>query len=201
MRVTEFRGRFDSVRAAMERVRSGHSTFEEIDLPSGDKVTIQRDQSAPAGVRIETPNEANEPQAVVLPGLRERRGVPKPGADLDNFRSQPFGSSPEREPNYPADLPFLENCAGSISVRLSEAGEVVARNVAWIRPVDPLSALTEIKAQLGDAGWREGESTQSSSYMGQTLSSTFQKGKMLRTVALMAFGDVRQIMLFEKQDR
>jgi hypothetical protein len=81
----------------------------------------------------------------------------------------------------------------------SDAGRVIARNVAWIRPSDPLRALAEIKAQLRESGWEEGETTQASSYMGQTFSSTFQKGGMLRTIALMAFGDICQIMLFEKE--
>lgn len=51
----EGRARFDQVRLAMERVRSGESEREEIELPSGDKVTIHRDETFPNGFRIETP--------------------------------------------------------------------------------------------------------------------------------------------------
>ncbi len=198
MRGTEFGRGFDAVRAAVERVRSGRSTAEEIDLPSGDKVLIQRDSTMAAGVRIDTPNGPAEANPVVLPGLRERRGVQGPEADLGRCRSQAFGPSKTRGAEYPKDLPFLPDCATSISIMESECGRVVARNAAWIRPADPLSALAEIKAQLRGSGWEEGETTQASSYMGQTFSSTFAKRGMSRTVALMAFGDICQIMLFEK---
>ena len=200
MRLSESRGRFDIVRAAVDRVRSGRSTSEEIDLPSGDKVTIRRDQNAPAGVRIETPQGSGETREVVLPGLRERRGVPRPEADLDNFRSLTFEPSERRGPDYPDDLPFLPGCAASISTLVSEAGGAVARHAAWVRPLDPLGALADIKLHLRGMGWGECESTQASSYMGQTLSSRFVKGGKQRTVALMAFGDVCQIMLFEKRE-
>jgi hypothetical protein len=39
----------------MERVRSGESDFEQIGLPSGQTVTIHRDDSTPIGIRIQTP--------------------------------------------------------------------------------------------------------------------------------------------------
>lgn len=51
----ELRARFDEVRLAMERVRSGRSDSEQIWLPSGETVFIRRDASAPIGIRIQTP--------------------------------------------------------------------------------------------------------------------------------------------------
>ena len=198
MRGSEFGRGFDAVRAAVERVRAGRSTVEESDLPSGEKVLIQRDSTMAAGVRIDTPNESAEAEPVVLPGLRERRGASSPEADPGRCRSQAFGPSETRGTEYPKDLPFLPDSAASISIMESEGGGVVARNAAWISPADPLRALGEVKTQLREGGWEEGEATQASSYMGQTYSSTFKKGRILRTVALMAFGDNCQIMLFEK---
>jgi hypothetical protein len=55
MPVPERRERFDRVREAMEKVRSGQSDREEIGLPSGDKVIIHRDERLPSKIRIQTP--------------------------------------------------------------------------------------------------------------------------------------------------
>ena len=83
MPVPERRERFDRVREAMERVRSGQSEREEIHLPSGDKVIIHRDEGLPSKIRIQTPGR-HRPHALDDPRLLameayatyERRGVP-----------------------------------------------------------------------------------------------------------------------------
>ena len=237
----ERKARFDGVRVTMERVRTGESEMEEIELPSGDKVTIRQDGDAANGIRIETPcgpertrmpfpddlrrkamlekiktasgrirsGESDEEEVTLdegetvrlTPDPGEPHGVAVEASQEDrSFQARAFGPSEERPPMYPADLPFLRNCAVSISVVISENGFERARNAAWMRPSDPRGALDEIKAQLREEGWEEGEAFHASTYMGHTLSSSFKKIGVNREVALMMFGEYSQVMLFEKME-
>ena len=49
----ELQKKLQAVQAAMERVRSGESDTEEVEVPSGGRVRLSRDQEAPTGVRVE----------------------------------------------------------------------------------------------------------------------------------------------------
>jgi hypothetical protein len=77
--------RFDRVREAMERVRSGESEREEIRLPSGDKVTIHRDERFPSGIRIETPARHPSPS---LDDPHRRAVFPKVSATAQGIGSR-----------------------------------------------------------------------------------------------------------------
>lgn len=250
MLLLEQKAKFDEVRLAMERVRSGESEFEQIGLPSGGRVTIQRDETAPIGIRIQTPVRPNGGRASPRSDLRVRRvlrrhhvasgryrprgpdhedAVPgngngngngngqgngrshssgqdphsHPGSSSlsshegETFRSRVFGPDRERPPEYPEDLPFLPQCTATVSVNRTENGLRPARNAVWAKPADPREALEGVKSQLREDGWEEGETSHASTYMGHTLSSTFTKGGIHRVLALMAFGEFTQIMLFE----
>jgi len=88
----ELRARFDDVRLAMERVRSGESDIEQIGLPSGDSVTIHRDTDAPIGIRILTAD--SPPRVSSFP-----RDDPRWGTLL---RRYPVGTDPESFPQADA---------------------------------------------------------------------------------------------------
>jgi len=75
----ERRVRLDEVRLAMERVRSGESDFEQIGLPSGHTVTIQRDESSPLGIRIQTPAGPGVIRRGPQEGFRRRRMLRRSG--------------------------------------------------------------------------------------------------------------------------
>jgi len=235
----EGRARLDQVRLAMERVRSGESEREEIELPSGDKVTIHRDETFPNGFRIETPGAphghgpsplddperrammervreaslrvrsgASEEEEVVLDGGQRvrivRDGDGPQGFTIEStregkiFRARAFGPAPERPAGYPDDLPFLADCAVSISVIEGEDGSEAGRNIAWMKPEDPPSALETVRSHLREDGWEEGEESRASTVMGTTTTFPFLKDGVERVVSFMAFGEFSQIMLFEK---
>ena len=235
------KAKLDDVRLAMERVRSGESAFEQIVLPSGGNVTIHRDESAPIGVRIQTPlvpgvrrkktrddvrrkrmlrrartasgrigPEPFEGKAII-PGEEDtiildpdhdlpREAVAAPGFSGQSFRVRSFPPTENRPPKYPPDLPFLRNLAVSISVSRFEDGSERARNAAWINPSDPKNAMEEIRGQLREGGWDEGETAHAATFMGQTRSWSFKRFGVRRAVVLMDFGKVTQIMLFERED-
>jgi len=236
---SEGRARLDQVRLAMERVRSGESEREEIQLPSGDRVTIHRDEAFPNGIRIETPGaphgqgpsplddperwammeRVREASLLVRSGASEEEEVELDGGrrvrivrDGDGpqeftiessregkiFRARAFGPAPVRPAGYPDDLPFLSNCAVSISVIRSEDGSDGGRNVAWMKPEDLRSALEMVKSHLRENGWEEGEESRGSTAMGTTTTFPFLRNGVERVVSLMSFGEFSQIMLFEK---
>jgi hypothetical protein len=49
-------------------------------------------------------------------------------------------------------------------------------------------------------GWEQVKTSQTSSYMGDTLSCSFRREGVQRVLSLMAFGEFHQIMLFENTD-
>jgi hypothetical protein len=236
----EQNAKLDEVRLAMERVRSGESDFEQIALPSGQTVTIHKDDSTPIGIRIRTPVVPRIRRKALRVDLRRRRMLRRGGVAAGRtrvgesppaetgqggveaierietpaehpgfagesgqeglvFRVRSFPPSEDRPQNYPEDLPFLPNLSVSVSVGRSKDGAGRAMNAAWMKPADPRSALEEIRGQLRAGGWEEGEASQASTFMGQTRTWTFQKGRGQRAVVLMDFGKVSQIMLFERQ--
>lgn len=229
------RERFDRVREAMGRVRSGESDREDIWLPSGDKVTIYRDPGLPSGVRIETPRRypppppdgarggvvlAGDPESgrrmtfgvaegedappegegssPTIPGGEGEEGAWGPVQEGMSFRVQAFERAGERPPEYPTDLPFLPNCSVTISAFGFEGGSTKARNVAWMKLGHSEGMLEEIKAQLRESGWREGDPPQEAGYAGHIRTSLFTREGVERAVALIAFGEFSQIMLFER---
>lgn len=203
----EGREGFDRVREAMERVRSGESDREEIRLPSGDKVRIHRDARFVSGIRIETPEKHQLPSfdgpprgaiSGEISPATDQTGSGEAGELGKGFRAQAFGPAEERPPTYPADLPFVPHCAVTISAFGSRDGSEEARNVAWMRLSDPGGTLQEIKAQLRETGWTEGNNYQASAYTGHTRTFLFTRGRVDRAVALIAFGEFSQIMLFER---
>jgi hypothetical protein len=237
MPVPERRERFDRVREAMERVRSGQSEREEIHLPSGDKVIIHRDEGLPSKIRIQTPGR-HRPHALDDPrlgatsratstavertgpgessgeaGAPEIGGTTRRGQDGDeaggsdggvaqigiSFRAKAFGPGRERPPDYPADLPFVPHSTATISAFGSEDGVEEARNVAWMKLSDPESAMKEIEAQLQGSGWREADSPGAPPVLGRIRTSLFTRQRVERVVALIAFGEFSQIMLFERR--
>jgi hypothetical protein len=76
---TEQHAKLDEVRLAMERVRSGESDFEQIGLPSGQTVTIQRDESTPIGIRIQTPVVSRIGRKAMGVDFRRRRMLRRGG--------------------------------------------------------------------------------------------------------------------------
>jgi hypothetical protein len=231
----ERRERFDRVREAMGRVRSGESEHEDIWLPSGDKVTIYRDPGLPTGVRIETPRRYPPPPSddarvgMVLAGdsrsgsrttfeVIEGEDAPAegegssptvPGGEGEevaggavqegmSFRVRAFERAGERPPEYPTDLPFLPNCSVTISAFGFEGGSTRARNVAWMKWGHSEGMLEEIKAQLRESGWRGGDPPREVAYAGHIRTSLFTREGVERAVALIAFGEFSQIMLFER---
>jgi hypothetical protein len=237
MPVPERRERFDRVREAMERVRSGESDREEIGLPSGDKVIIHRDEGLPSKIRIQTPGRhrphaLDDPRLGVTsaefsaaaeraePGESDGESVPpesgrttgqgqdrgeagESAGGLDrmgiSFRARAFGPGEERPPDYPADLPFVPHSTATISTFGSEDGVEEARNVAWMKLSDPESATKEIEAQLRGSGWKEAESPRAPPLLGRIRTSLFTRQRVERVVALIAFGEFSQIMLFERR--
>jgi hypothetical protein len=237
MPVPERRERFDRVREAMERVRSGQSDREEIDLPSGDKVIIHRDEGLPSKIRIQTPGRhsphalgdrrpgatsaeistaadrtrprGSADEAVPLeiggatrqgPDGGEAGGSDGGGLQIGiSFRAQAFGPGEERPLDYPVDLPFVPHSTATISTFGSEDGVQEARNVAWMKLSDPDSAMKEIEAQLRGSGWKEADSPRGPPYLGRIRTSLFTRQRVERVVALIAFGEFSQIMLFERR--
>jgi hypothetical protein len=228
MPVPERRERFDRVRAAMERLRSGQSDREEIGLPSGDKVIMQRDEGLPSKIRIHTPGR-HRPHALDDPRLgatpaeastvaeharpreSDRETLPPEsegethGSDGEvagtgtSFSARAFGPGEARPPAYPADLPFIPHSTATISAFGSEEGVVEARNVAWMKLSDPKSVMKEIEAQLRGSGWKEADAPPAPPFLGHMRTSLFTRQQVERVVALIAFGELSQIMLFERR--
>jgi hypothetical protein len=103
---TERRVKLDEVRLAMERVRSGESDFEQIGLPSGQTVTIQRDESAPLGIRIRTPAGPGVIRRGPQEGFRRRRMLRRSGVAVGPVQS--------RDPQRPE-----ESLVGVKAIRLA----------------------------------------------------------------------------------
>ncbi len=202
----ELRARFDEVRLAMERVRSGESESEKIWLPSGDTVTIHRDANAPIGIRIQTPSDARRPRSSSRTDSRWASSSPGPrsrvGSDWGRevLEAREYAACETRPSGYPSDLPFLPGCAVSVSLKRSEDGSRRARSAVWAGPPEPTRTLNRIKVQLQADGWDQVKTSQASTYVGNTLSSSFRKGQISRVLSLMVFGEFSQIMLFEKPE-
>lgn len=235
----ERKAKLEAFKAAMERVSTGSSAVEEVDLPSGDRVILRRDETSPNGIRVETvevPGERgfsplDEPgRRAMMEGIRAATERIKSGASMEeelvlpdgetirlsrdeaapegfsiestkggrSFRARAYGPLPERPSGYPADLPFIAGCPVSISVVVKADGSEEARNAAWMKPPDPESTLDAIREQLRATGWVEGEASHSSSHLGHTRTLLFSRDGAERAVALMSFGEMSQIMLFEK---
>lgn len=92
---TEQSAKLDEVRLAMERVRSGESDFEQIGLPSGQTVTIHRDDSTPIGIRIQTPVVPRIRRKAPRVDIRRRRMLRRAGVAAGRTK---VGESP------PADV-------------------------------------------------------------------------------------------------
>jgi len=67
------------VKAAMERIRSGASTEEEVEVPSGGRVRVVRDDNVPSGIRVEVledgqgaegPSEADADRAEMMERMK-----------------------------------------------------------------------------------------------------------------------------------
>lgn len=229
------------VKEAMERVRSGESQVEEVELPSGGVVTFRRDPEDPHGIRIETeegddgarPSISDDPkrkemmEKIGAASLRIRSGeseeeeivldtgdtvrmerdpdVPQ-GFTVESkkggmsLKARAFDPTSERPHEYAEDLPFVPECPVSISVFDSEEGPRRGRQVAWMRPSDPQGVLDQIKEQLREMGWEEGETSRASSLLGKTVSTRFTLGSRERTLMFMALGEVHQIMMLENMD-
>jgi len=202
----ELRARFDEVRLAMERVRSGESESEQIWLPSGDTVTIHRDATAPIGIRIHTPSDSRrhrpssrtDSRWASSPPVSRTRGGSEWGREV--LEAREYDACETRPPDYPGDLPFLPGCAVSVSLKRSEDGARRARSAVWANPPEPTHTLNRVKAQLQTDGWDQVKTSQASTYVGNTLSSSFRKGQVSRVLSLMVFGEFSQIMLFEKPE-
>ncbi len=170
----EQKAMMDGIRAASERIKSGASREEEIRLPDGEVVRLSRDEEAPEGFSIESSKGGR------------------------SFSARAFGPLSQRPSSYPPDLPFIPQCAVSISVIRNTDGTEEARNAAWMRPVDPEATLDAIARQLQEMGWEKGESTSAATPVGDTRTLLFEKDGSERAVTLMNFGENSQIMLFEK---
>src|SRR5688572_26569931 len=123
---------FQRMQEAALRFRSGESDIEEIETPNGlarrgtHAKRGSRDPTNPLGFRIDFVGDA------------ARRSVP----------IQEYPPSPVRLPGYPAPLPFLPNCAASVSS--------LDQSVTWN---DPPSRRAHSSASHRRAsatgGWRE----------------------------------------------
>lgn len=193
--------RFDQVRWAMERVRAGESKLERIGLPSGDQVTIYRDETAPIGIRIQT---AGKPGGARR-GPTSLKGPSGPGAlgpaeasPGEEIRRREFGPTEERPWDYPDDLPFLPGHGVCVSHRALPGRPGRTRSSVWTGLPDPNRVLGALISQLQMQGWEEWKTSHNESYMGHTLSCFFKMGRAQRVLSLMAFGEFSQIMLFER---
>jgi hypothetical protein len=222
----ELRARFDEVRLAMERVRSGRSDSEQIWLPSGETVFIRKDLSAPIGIRIQTPfapmerrpryradaggespvpgvrkhGPAAEPPSGGAPSEAGEAGGSRRRGEHEELETRGYEAAEERPPGYPDDLPFLPHCGVSVSTGRSPEGANRTRSAVWADPPDPSRTLEELKAELRAAGWNQVKVSQASTYMGRTFSSSFRRGGVTRVLSLLAFGEFSQILLFERPE-
>lgn len=200
---TALSARFDEVRWAMERVRAGESRFERIGLPSGDQVTIHRDETTPIGIRIQTARKPGgvrpEPTSLEAPSGPGTLAPPEasPGEEVRRIEFDPAAKRPA---HYPDDLPFLPGQRVCVSHRALPGRPGRARSSVWTGLPDPNRALGVLLAQLQSRGWEEWKTSHNESYMGHTLTCFFKLGSAQRVLSLMVFGEFSQIMLFERME-
>jgi len=198
---TALSARFDEVRWAMERVRAGQSQVERIGLPSGDQVTIHRDETTPIGIRIQTARKPGgvprQPTPMEAPSGPGTLGSTEASTGEDVRRIE-FGPAAKRPPNYPDDLPFLPGIRVCVSHRALPGRPGRTRSSVWTGLPDPNRALGALISQLQVRGWEEWKTSQNESYMGHTLSCFFRMGRAQRVLSLMEFGEFSQIMLFDR---
>jgi hypothetical protein len=154
------------VQEATDRIRSGESDLEEVDLPNGGKLKIFRDGGTGGRVVVEA----------------------RSGGSI--LRSSPFQKADERPEGYPEDLPFLTGSAST----LTEAGEGRARTMVWPNPADADRQFGEALDQLIQMGWEEAARSEKDTEFGGVQSVDFTKDGEQRSMFLNRVGDRAQLM-------
>jgi hypothetical protein len=124
---------------AVERIRSGESDFEEVDLHSG-RVRLTRDRTAPSGIKIhvlETRQEDHEPQSMDQDRKETFRLMKEATERLQS------GASKREEITFPSGRKVVleadEEVSGAFRMRESEGG-MAMRSVPFqpssTRPAD-----------------------------------------------------------------
>lgn len=155
---------FQRMQEAALRFRSGESDVEEIETPNG-LARLVRDPTNPLGFRIDFVGEG------------ARRSVP----------IQEYPPSPVRLPGYPAPLPFLPNCAASVSS--------LDQSVTWDDPPEPERALERVARACLDDGWVARRPTGG----GSESAHYFDKDGVERSLRLTRDGGRARLVLSERR--
>jgi hypothetical protein len=116
-----------AIQAATERVRSGEVESAEITTPDGTVMRLSRDPVVPGGFRVESD-----------------------GADRGKaLTARTYPALEDRPASYPAALPFLPQCAVSVT----EVGSRGMRSAIWMNPPDAGAAFESIRNGMTALGW------------------------------------------------
>ncbi len=157
------------IQEASDRIRSGESELEEIQLPNEGRLRIRRDPNVSGNVVVEA----------------DRDGI--------TLRSIPFPAMEERPADYPEDVPFLPGTAGT----LSQAGVEHARTMVWPSPADPDAGFETLLARISEAGWEETTRSEEATEDGDIQSVDFARNEATRSLFLQRIGEQAQLLVVD----
>lgn len=127
-------------------------------------------------------------------GVRMRFGA---GTD-DAFTSTMYLPSSERPRGWPAEVPFLPDVGGSLTL-FERAGR--GFSVQWFKVPDAPAAATRIVTECRAAGWRESDDPAASDAPAVPGSTTtvLERGEVRRLVTSLVAGEMAMVQLVERR--
>lgn len=139
------------------------------------------------GVAVE-----KDPEAGV--GIRMRSGAGTP----DGFTTTMYAAAPERPAGWPADIPFLPNVGGSMTL-FDQPGR--GFSVQWWKVPDPSAASQLILNECVAAGWRRNDAPVATSPVSlpgmQTI--VLERGEVTRIVSSLPVTGIGLVQLLESR--
>jgi hypothetical protein len=157
------------IQEATDRIRSGESDFEEIQLPNESVVRIRKDPDGSGQVIVEAQRENQK------------------------LTSLTFPATESRPTEFPEDLPFLANT----NAMLSDAGEKSARTMVWPDPSDAEVGFESLRAQLTESGWEETSVSEKATEDGDIQSVDFARGDAKRSLFMQGVAGRAQLLVVD----